>query len=313
VTSTDTTEFSFLREQADELGIDAATPVVQRVQITLPDGRTLSALRYGETAPEVTFLHGAGLNAHTWDTTIVALGRPALSVDLAGHGDSSWREDAAYTPRALAEDVIVALRQLTDRPQVLVGQSLGGLTAAAVAATAPPLISDVVIVDITPGIDPTAGPAHLRAFYEQTEFSSRDEMVNRAIAFGFGGSRRATERGVFLNSRVRPDGVVEWKHHFAKLASVLAAAPAADSRAVLSATGWDDLAAVVAPIVLVRGEQGFVSQDAAAEFANRLPAATVIDVPSGHNVQETWPSGLADLIRETLSPGDAAAAGIART
>ncbi|MGL1386213.1 alpha/beta fold hydrolase, partial [Vibrio parahaemolyticus] len=90
-------------------------------------------------------------NAHTWDTTLLHLGVPALALDLAGHGDSSWREDAAYVGRVLAPDVAAALEAWTDRPQVVVGQSLGGLTAAALAASRPDLVAQVVIVDITPG------------------------------------------------------------------------------------------------------------------------------------------------------------------
>ncbi len=160
--SEETSEFSFLAGQARAL--DVEVPPVRRVSLPLPDGRTLSALRYGDDPVEVTLLHGAGLNAHTWDTTVLALGRPALSIDLAGHGDSSWREDADYTGRTLAADVIEALRIWTDRPQVLVGQSLGGLTAAAVAAHAPELVRDLIVVDITPGVDQSVGPAALREF-----------------------------------------------------------------------------------------------------------------------------------------------------
>ena len=110
--SEEISEFSFLTGQARALGVDV--PTVRRVSLPLPDGRTLSALRYGDDPVEVTLLHGAGLNAHTWDTTVLALGRPALAIDLAGHGDSSWREDADYTGRTLAADVIEALRTWTD-------------------------------------------------------------------------------------------------------------------------------------------------------------------------------------------------------
>jgi pimeloyl-ACP methyl ester carboxylesterase len=297
-------EFSFLATQAADNGIAGPLPRAERLTLTLADGRTLSALRYGDTAPEVTFLHGAGLNAHTWDTTVLALGRPALSIDLAGHGDSSWRDDAAYVARMLAPDVAAALAAWTDRPQVLVGQSLGGLTAAAVAASHPDAVSALVVVDITPGVDPSAGPSRIRAFFAgPTDWASRDELVDRALAFGLGGgSRRTAERGVFLNSRVRADGRVEWKHHFAHLAAAAANAgvdaPAPDDgiAAVLSASGWDDLAAVHAPVTLVRGSRGFVTEADAAEFARRIPAATVVALDGAHNLQEDAPIELARVV-----------------
>src|SRR5690606_34891630 len=201
-------------------------------------------LCFGSNSPTVTYLHGAGLNAHTWDTTALLLGEPALAIDLAGHGDSSWRADADYSPRVLAADVAAALDAWTAQPQVLVGHSLGGLTATALAASRPDLIRAVIIVDITPGIDTSAAPRVLREFYSgATHFASRDEVVERALAFGFGGARTDTERGVFFNTRVRPDGRVEWKHHFAHLAgqTLDAHAPGTPSTpSQRSEIGWAD-------------------------------------------------------------------------
>ena len=312
-------EFSFLAEQASDAGIDGPIPRGERLALTLPDGRTLSALRYdpppaaGRSAPVVTFLHGAGLNAHTWDTTILALGLPALAVDLPGHGDSSWRADAAYVARVLAPDVAAGMDAWTNRPQLLVGQSLGGLTAAAVAASRPDLVSELVVIDITPGVDSNAGPTQIREFFAgPTDWASRDELVDRALAFGLGGSRRAAQRGVYLNSRVRPDGRVEWKHHFAHLAAAMSAAPpsgdpvpgAPDAlAAVLGEAGWQDLAAVVAPTTLVRGDRGYVTEADAAQFRDRVPAASVITVSSGHNVQEELPADLGRRLAQLAGKG----------
>lgn len=299
-------EFQFLAAQAADLGVE--TPPVVRLTFALPDGRTVSALRYGDADPEVTFLHGAGLNAHTWDTTILALGLPALAVDLPGHGDSSWREDAAYTGPVLAADIAPTIAAWTRGPQVLVGQSLGGLTAASLAHARPELVRELVIIDITPGIDPNGDAASIAAFFAgPTDWASREELVDRALAFGLGGTREAATRGVYLNSRVRPDGRVEWKHHFAHLASALAHDPAAAAaasaqqaalRGALSTQGWDDLAAVTCPITLIRADRGFVTEADAAQFRERLPEATVAVVASGHNVQEEIPVVLAVLLTD---------------
>lgn len=314
-------EFSFLTEQAADAGIDGPIPHGERLSLTLADGRVLSALRYtpagsesGPGGPVVTFLHGAGLNAHTWDTTILALGLPALAIDLPGHGDSSWRTDAAYVARVLAPDVAAGLDAWTDGPQLLVGQSLGGLTAAAVAASRPDLVRELVVIDITPGVDPNAGPTQIREFFAgPTDWASRDELVDRALAFGLGGSRAAAERGVYFNSRVRPDGRVEWKHHFAHLAAAMAAAgaepaaPTADGQdaltAVLGEAGWQDLAAVTAPITLMQGDRGYVTEADAAEFRARVPAASVVTVASGHNVQEERPLELGRDLRTLAGKG----------
>jgi len=306
-------EFSFLPDQAADIGLHGPVPRGERLTLRLEDGRTLSALRYGEGAPEVTFLHGAGLNAHTWDTTILALGLPALAIDLPGHGDSSWRSDAAYTGATLAPDVAAGMAAWTDRPQLLVGQSLGGLTAAAVAASRPELAAEVVVVDITPGLDPNGGAAQLREFFEgPTDWASRDELVEHALAFGLGGSRAAAERGVFHNSRVRPDGRVEWKHHFARLANAMSASPelanAATARqdalaSVLSESGWTDLAAITAPLTLVRGTRGYLTDADTQMFRERVPAASVIELESGHNVQEERPVELGRFLADLADEG----------
>jgi pimeloyl-ACP methyl ester carboxylesterase len=297
---TNAPEFQYLPLQAQTLGVPV--PAVERLSLVLPDGRILSALRFGDGAPVVTLLHGAGLNAHTWDTMTLGLAVPTLAIDLPGHGDSSWRDDAVYTARTLAADIAFALNKWTSAPQMLVGQSLGGLTAAAVAATHPELVREVIVVDITPGIDTSGAPSALRAFYEgPTDFATRDELVERAMALGFGSTRDATERGVFLNTRVREDGRVEWKHHFAHLAATALAAPAsAATSTVLDATGWDDLAAIAAPLTLVRAARGFVSETNGDEFQRRIPHADVVVLDATHNVQETAPHELAALIQSAI-------------
>lgn len=295
----DISEFSYLPSQAAAL--EVPVPAVERLHLPLADGRTVSALRYGSGSPTVTLLHGAGLNAHTWDTTILSLQQPALAIDLAGHGDSSWRDDLDYSPRTLAVDVAAALEAWTDRPQLIIGQSLGGLTGAALAADRPDLVRELIVIDITPGIDVSSGPAALRQLYAgPTDFATRAELVDRAMALGFGGSRADTERGVFLNTRIRDDGRVEWKHHFAHLAAQTLAAhdPGAAARpSSLHQTGWDDLSGVTAPLILIRAARGFVSAADADDFRRRLPTARVISLDATHNVQETAPIELAAIIR----------------
>ncbi len=304
----DSSEFRYLADQARTLSI--TLPPVERVTLPLSDGRTLSALRFGNAAPSIVLLHGAGLHAHTWDATALLLGDGVLAIDLAGHGDSSWRDDAHYEPALLAEDVAAALRAWTTEPVLLVGQSLGGLTATAVAARWPELVRELVIVDITPGIDATAGPAALKEFFSgATDFATRDEAIDRALAFGLGGTREETARGVFLNTRVRTDGRVEWKHHLARLAGAVFDP---DARRRSADSGWSDLVAVRAPLTLVRATHGFVSAADAEDFTRRVPSARIVEIDASHNVQETAPRELATLLRNASPSPDVASSSITR-
>lgn len=318
-----TDEFRFLASDAALVGRSGDLPDVRRVSVPLPDGRQLSALRFGglptlprqdqsaEPPIEFAMLHGMGLNAHSFDPTALALGRSMLSVDLAGHGRSDWRGDADYRPDLLAEDVLVALDALASDPFVLVGHSLGALTAILVAAQRPDLVRALVLLDLTPGVVPSSDAASVTEFIAgQRTFDSIDEIVDRAMDFGIGHDRAALTRGVALNTRLRPDGKIEWTHHFAHLLpDSKAAAALADDTATTSApigtdadktrpfaALWAPLAALSVPITLVRGTTGMVSESLLVEWRERLPNTVVETLNTGHNVHEQDPTGLARVL-----------------
>jgi len=138
-------EFALLGENAAQAGFTGPLPAVTRL-----DRGPISALRWGTDPPRVVFLHGGGQNAHTWDTVILGLGLPALAIDLPGHGRSAWREDGDYGPKLNAAAVEPVVRELAPDADLVVGMSLGGLTAMRLAVTAPELVPTLVMVDVTP-------------------------------------------------------------------------------------------------------------------------------------------------------------------
>jgi len=292
-------EFSFLADDARDQG--AAVPAAARIRLKLPDGRTLSAIRFGDGTPRAVFLHGAGLNAHTWDRTAIDLGSPAIAVDLPGHGDSSWRDDADYAPETLAPDIVRAIEEWAEAPVTLIGQSLGGLAASHAAASRPDLVADLVLVDIVPGIG-SSGPSPLAPFYARLEFASVDDVLDHAQAFGLGGARDKALRGVLLNTRTRADGVVEWKHHLAHVLSETTdgAPPLRDHHDA----DWAALRQVRAPITLIAGSRGYLGDADIASFRAAQPAAEVVAVDATHNVQETAHLDIARIVRPTLSEGN---------
>lgn len=285
-------EFQHVREEAAELGVAGDPPDARRIAVDTAGGR-VGALRWGDR-PDTTFLHGAGLNAHTWDATVLALGRPALAVDLPGHGDSAWRDDFDYRPPTIA----AAVAQLLDEvgagvPQVVVGQSLGGLTAAELAAARPDLVRAVVIVDASPGLRVGDARQVSEFLAGPQEFASRAEIVDKAVAAGIGSDRRKLERGVELNTRVRDDGVVVWKHHLAYPPKDVPSLPDIT-------TTWDGLTGSDLPVLLVRATHGYLPDEVVADFRERVPRAAVVELDTGHNVQEQDPAGLAAAIRDFL-------------
>ena len=284
-------EFGFLPANAEQAGVSGPLPPVER--ITRGD---ISALRWGTDPTRVVFLHGGGQNAHTWDTVILGLGVPALTIDLPGHGHSAWREDGDYGPKLNAEAVAPMIAELAPDAELVVGMSLGGLTAMRLAVTRPELVRTLVMVDVTP----SAPERHEQMTQAQMgavalvqgdrEFATFDAMVEVTVAASPHRSRESLERGVFHNSKQLDDGTWTWRYDtFRK----------GDGFEGL----WDDVPALRTPTTLVRGANSFfVNDDDAAEFARKAPGfQTVIVVPdSGHSVQGDQPRALVEILRSVL-------------
>lgn len=293
-------EFAWLDEVADELGIDRTRiPPVTRRSLKIDAGQQLSALVWSRDAPELVFLHGGGQNAHTWDLVALLLGRPAIAIDLPGHGHSSWRADRDYGPVRNAAAVAVATGRLAPRAAAVVGMSLGGLTTIHLAATRPDLVRRAVLVDVTPG-SPSAA-AHMtdqqRGAVALTRgprsYASLTEMVDAAVRASPRRPVSAVRRGVVHNSRQLADGTWTWRYDQHDTS------PAALGAATL----WDDLATLTMPTMLVTGgDSAFVTSGDLAELTRRLPAVRIEEVPAaGHAVQSDQPVALAALIEEFVS------------
>jgi esterase len=289
-------EFSLLRENAEQAGVTGPLPDVRRVEAGT-GADNVSALRWGGTPPRIVFLHGGGQNAHTWDTVIVGLGEPALAVDLPGHGHSAWRADGDYSPQLNADAVLPALREHAPNADLVVGMSLGGLTAIRLAAEAPDLVNELVLIDVTP----SALQRHAEMTKEQQgtvalmhgerEFPSFQAMLDLTIAAAPHREVKALRRGVFHNSRRLDNGNWTWRY------DAIRTFPDFD---VL----WDDVDRLSAPITLIRGgTSGFVSDDDAAELSRRARhfRTTHVVENSGHSVQSDQPLALIDLLRGVLA------------
>jgi pimeloyl-ACP methyl ester carboxylesterase len=287
-------EFSLLAAEAAEFGIEVTSfPTVERVAFTASGGTALSALRWGVDEPEVVLLHGGGLNAHTWDATILALGVPALAIDLPGHGHSAWNDAGDYTPKTNAGPVGEAIAALAPNARLVAGQSLGGMTAIEIGGARPELIRRLALVDISPGLQ-IADVASVRDFLDGAiAFDSPDDIVDRAHAFGIGHSRAALQRGVWLNTRQRDDGKWVFRHHMTTL-------PAGAPFLMEFATLWPPLESLDVPVLLVHGTHGFLSPPVVAEFPTHVPGATIVAVDAGHNVQEDAPVELAQALADFL-------------
>jgi pimeloyl-ACP methyl ester carboxylesterase len=269
-------------------------PPVRRI-----DTGSISALQWGDSSPRVIFLHGGGQNAHTWDTVIVGLGQPALAVDLPGHGHSAWREDGNYSPQHNAAALAPVVSELAPDADLVVGMSLGGLTAIGLAAIAPQLVRELVLVDVTPA----AMQRHSEMTKEQLgtvalvqgerEFPTFAAMLELTTAAAPHRDPKSLRRGVFHNSHRLDNGRWTWRY------DTIREIPDFESL-------WSDVDALSAPITLVRGgTSGFVSDEDAAELEQRAQAFRGVHIVenSGHSVQSDQPGALIDILRGVLDDG----------
>lgn len=301
-------EFAYFADNASEFEIPYdGPPAVRRESVEMPDGRSISALVWGDGATELVLIHGGAQNAHTWDTVCLALGRNLVAIDMPGHGHSGPPADGAANVRRNAEDIALAIRALAPDARTVVGMSLGGLTTMALSEQEPGLFDTMVLVDMTPGVT-RAKAQQIADFVNGPEsFDSFDELLARTIEFNPTRTESSLRRGILHNAEQREDGTWVWRHARHR---VFQRDPQADgggadphdidqmtSRALL----WDAIEHHDGPVVLARGmrEQSVVDDADEAELRRRRPDARIEHfVEAGHSIQGDMPVELALLIDE---------------
>jgi len=293
-------EFGLFHENAEEVGLAwDGPPEVERVSVEVEPGRRVSALRFGGSTPvRVVFVHGGAQNAHTWDTVVLAMGVPALCVDLPGHGHSDWREDHSYWPAHLADDVAVVVRELAPAAELVVGMSLGGLTSFCLAADHAELVRRLAIVDVTPGVDHARAEPIVSFVSGPETFAGFDEILQRTIDFNPTRTVSSLRRGVLHNAKENPDGTWTWRWDPMREWNF------PDGELADFASLWDAVDRVRCPILFLRGGEAgsVVTDESVEELARRQPTAEIVTVPgAGHSLQGDTPLELASLLEGFLS------------
>jgi pimeloyl-ACP methyl ester carboxylesterase len=296
-------EFSLLQDNATEVGLSwTGPPPVRREYVDVDHGRRVSALVWGEATarPEIVLLHGGAQNAHTWDTVALALNRPLVAIDLPGHGHSDWRDDHEYTPRSNADDVAVAIRALAPDAAMVVGMSLGGLTAFCLTQQHPELVRKLAIVDVTPGTDHAKAEPIIAFISGPEKFASFQEILDRTIQYNPTRTEASLRRGVIHNAHELPDG--SWSWRWDPNRSVRRGEQPEDAVVDFNQL-WEAVDAVKVPLLLLRGGLSHVVGDEdVEELQRRQPSARIVTVEgAGHSIQGDQPVELARLLEEFLS------------
>lgn len=257
------------------------------VEFRLPDGTVLRGEARGPAGGlPVILLHGGGQTRHAWGQTAAALaaaGRRVTSMDLRGHGDSDWHAGADYTLSAFAGDLAL-LAAAQPAPPVVVGASLGGLAALAVAGERTDIaLAGVVLVDVTPRLSDDGVGRILGFMREKVHegFGSLEEAAEAIAAYQPHRPRPRSLDGLARNLRLSADG--RWRWHWDPQFVNGERRPRVDAtveRLAACARRLD------MPVLLVRGRMSdLVTEEAAREFLALAPQAEFVDVGgAGHMI-----------------------------
>lgn len=249
------------------------------------NGITIHYLRTGGDKPPLVALHGLTANGACWTplARVLSADHDIIMPDARGHGQSSAPAHG-YLYGDHADDVAGLIAALGLQAPILLGHSMGGMTAAVVARDAGPAVRGVVLIDPT-----FLDPARQREVFASDAAAQHRRFLGTGRTDALADARRHHPH--------RSAELVEWMVD-ARLRTPVAAfdvltPPNPDYR--------DAIAAIVAPILLVIGEHGVVSGATARELEvlnPRLRSACIADV--GHGLPHDKPDALAAIVRDFL-------------
>lgn len=109
----------------------------------------------------VVLLHSLGTDRGLWDEQVPVLSEEyqVLLPESRGHGSSSWQ--GPVTVDSWVDDLRDSITAVTTAPVHLVGLSMGGIQAVAVAARHPELVCSLTVANSFAGLDSTTANARI--------------------------------------------------------------------------------------------------------------------------------------------------------
>ncbi len=254
-----------MTEETDELDSDAVTGREMRLSVTTHGDVTAD--------PPLVLLHAFPLDASMWDGVLPGLrgAGPVLTVDLPGFGGSPV-PDGEPSIDVVADAVVGVLDAGGHDRAVLVGCSMGGYVALALARRHPERVAGLALVDT-------------KAEADGEEARTNRERIARAVT-GDAGTRALLPMVDSLLGPVtradRPDLVEAVRG--AMLRARQPAVAWAQRAMAARADSTDLLPGIVVPAAVVVGEDDAVTgPDLARAMAAALPDAVLTVVPrAGH-------------------------------
>lgn len=258
------------------------------MRFRLSCGAALGYRTYG-AGRSVVLLHPVGLDAGFWDDVVLELAPHCrtIAVDLPGHGES----DVCAQPQSLRQ-MALCVSELIEAvgrpPAVVVGCSLGGMVAQAIALERPELVDGLVLANTSHDRD-----AASRAALEKRADRSLEGMpavIPETIERWFDDDymRAHADRVERLRIKLAASDPVVHAHAW---------------RAIAALNHGQRLASVKVPALVVTGAQDrSVPLGASLAMAAALPGARHVDFANtGHLTPYERPEDFARLVADFLT------------
>lgn len=252
--------------------------------VTIPTsaGMHLTGDHWPGDATPVLLAHGGGQTRHSWGGTAEALaarGHRVLSIDLRGHGDSSWAADGDYSMDAFCADGQRAMDWIGDQV-AWVGASLGGMTGLHAADAPADRIGSLVLVDITPR-PAKAGVNRILEFMaaKATDgFATLDEAADAIAEYQPHRPRPKDLTGLAKNLRLGADG--RWRWHWDPAFLAIRGGRGSEHGRDRHHDEMEQMARrLTIPTLLVRGRLSDLVTEAEVDaFVEMVPHASTVDV-----------------------------------
>lgn len=269
-----------------ETSWDTVLPAVH--EYASDDGVPIAYRTWGSGGPAVLLLHSLSLDGSWFDGLARALAEfRCVAPDLRGHG-ASGGEPAQLSLARFADDQVQLLDALGIDRAIIVGISLGGMIAQAVAARHPDRVNRAVLIATTGGYDEAAAAtAHARAEAARQP-GAIATLADPTLQRWFGASADPSDE---LVARARAqllatDGAMH--------AAALAAMPS---------VGNFDVPADIDTLVIGGTDDASTPPPVVRALAEGLPGATLRFVPGGHLTAFTHPSEVAAEIAAFAAAG----------
>jgi esterase len=236
----------------------------------------LNYREFGGAGPPIVILHGLFASSKNWISVGKALSAQGrtYALDLRNHGDSPHSD--SHTLEDLVADLAAWVSEQGLKRPVLVGHSMGGLTAMAYSLSNPEGLRGLAVVDIAPRAYHPDFTRELAALsLDLSPFRSRGEL-DRAL------EPIVPEEGVrqFLEMNAeRSDGGYRWKINV----SALQDSPFVNGSDLAPFRGSLAGSSAVPALLIAGGESDYVRAEDIPLFRRRFPNSSVEVIPGcGH-------------------------------